>query len=575
MTGRRSVVPVIALIVSVVLALTGCLPGKGGGGSGGGSVSTGPITFTWGLEQQFTAYNLNTPAGNLPGNLVVLNQVLPGFWQYAPNGTIMPNTAFGTFQKVADAPLTVTYTFDPRATWSDGVPLGCDDAVLTWMANSGVTGAAGFASANGAFYQNMAKPPVCAVGARSFTVVYKKPFADWMAVFGPGSILPAHVVEKQAGMTKTFVDYAATPTSKDLARAISFYNTGWQLAAGQLKKNVMPSSGPFWFSEWRAGQSLTLRANPAWWGAKPKAAALVLRFLAPNAQAAALINGDIDAMDPDPQIDLVNQLTRAKGSVRYYPEDQYAFEQLSFNVRSSPFKDLNLRRAFALCVPRQQIVDNLVKPQNASAQIMDSRLVYPFQPEYKDFAADSGGKQYDATNSVLAKSLLQKAGKVGMVVRLGWKKDPKALNQRRADTVSLIQASCGSVGFKVEDAGSPDFMTKGLVDGSYDVALYAWAGSPLVSSTDGVYTTNGAYNLSGYSNPQVDQLSAQLNQEVDRTKQLRLMQQIDTQLWRDVATIPLFVFPGLLATSPAAVGVQYNPTQADLSWNAYDWNLTR
>jgi peptide/nickel transport system substrate-binding protein len=245
---------------------------------------------------------------------------------------------------------------------------------------------------------------------------------------------------------------------------------------------------------------------------------------------------------------------------------------MDFNFKG-PFADKNLREAFAKCVPRQQIIDNLIKPQNANAQIMESRFIFPFQPQYKDFVSTIGGSAYDKQDIPGAKALLQKAGKVGMTVRVGWRKDPAQLNKRRADTVALLQNACNQAGFKIVDSGTPTFFSKEWPGGQWDVAMFAWAGSPLVTGSDGIYTTGGGQNPGKYSNTKVDALTTQLDQEINKDKQLGIQKQIDTLLWGDVATIPLFAFPGIFAATKNAEGLEYNATQADLSWNADKWSL--
>jgi peptide/nickel transport system substrate-binding protein len=371
-------------------------------------------------------------------------------------------------------------------------------------------------------------------------------------------------------MTKTFIDLASTPTSPDLAKAIEFYNKGWALNPGQLKKDIMPSSGPYVIDSWQANQSLTLKVNPKWWGAPPKTGTIVQRNIGGPQQAQALQNGEVQAMDPQPQVDIVNQLKAMGDKVNFSTSDQYTFEHLDFNF-AGEFKDKNLREAFAKCVPRQQIVDNLIKPQNPNAKIYQSRFVYPFQPEYKDFENSVGGDKYNTVDIAGAKALL--AGKTP-TVRIGWRKDPAQLNKRRADTISLLQASCGQAGFKVVDTGTPTFFQKEAPSGNFDVALFAWSGSPLVSGNNGIYQTGGGQNFGKYSNPTVDADFKSVFAELDKTKQFGLLKKIDTQLWDDLVTIPLFAFPAVFASAKNTTGLQYNATQADLSWNIQQWGLS-
>jgi peptide/nickel transport system substrate-binding protein len=364
---------------------------------------------------------------------------------------------------------------------------------------------------------------------------------------------------------------ADTPTSPELAKAATFYNEGWQLNPGTVKADIMPSAGPYSISAWQAGQSLTLKANPQWWGTKPKSETVVIRYLAGDQQTQALQNGEIDTMDPQPQVELVNQLKALGDRVKFSTHDQYTFEHFDYNFRGV-FADKNMREAFTKCIPRQQIVDNLIKPQNAEAQILQSRYIFPFQDEYPQFE-NIGGEKYNTVDIAGAKKLVDAAGKAGTTVRVGWRKDPQAINKRRADTLALVQASCKQAGFNVVDTGTTDFFDKALPDGNFDVAMFAWTGSPLVTGSSNIYVTNGDSNFGKYSSPVVDNATKQLNGEIDPTKQTALIKQIETQLWTDLATIPLFAFPGILASSPDAEGVEYNATQADLTWNAFNWTL--
>lgn len=575
MSTKRTGTQVLALLAGSTLALTACATSSSGGSGATSSATSAPITITWGYAQEFSGYNSNTNDGVALSNTVVLNQVQRGFVYFAPDGTIARDKDFGTFEKTSDSPLTVKYKINDKAAWSDGDAVDCDDVVLTWMANSNTSGEKGFNSASTTGYNQM-NAPACKAGDKEFTVTYKEPFADWESMFNQTSILPAHVVEAQAGMTKKFVDYVSNPKSPELAKAIEFYNRGWQFNPGQLKKDIIPSTGPYAIDSWTGGQSLTLKANPKWWGTPAKAQTIVIRYIADDAQAQALQNGEINIMEPQPQVDIVNQLKQQGDKVKWESGDQFSFEHLDFNFKGA-FADKNLREAFALCVPRQEIVNNLILPQNPKAKIMESRFVFPFQSQYSDFVSGVGGSKYDTVDLAKAKQLVTAAGKTGMTVKISWRKNPTAPNKRRADTIALVKASCAQAGFNVVDAGTNTFFDKELPNGNFDVALYAWIGSPLVTSNAAIYQTKvggkGGQNNGQYSNPTVDKDLDSLNRELNKDKQLALLKQIDTQLWTDLATIPLFAFPNIVATDNKVQNVKMNTTQQDLTWNAYDWSL--
>jgi peptide/nickel transport system substrate-binding protein len=566
----RTGAKVLATLAAASLFLSACAADEEPEGSSA-EETTAPITFTWGYEQEFASYNGSTVEGNSSANAVVLNQVLRGFYYFSPDGSVTPDKDFGTYEKTSDDPLTVKYTFNDKAVFSDGEPIDCDDAVLNWLANSGVTGESGFSAASTAGYEDFGKPD-CKDGDKTFTITYKTPFADWTSMFGlsGGWMLPAHIVEKQSGVAD-IIAAADTPNSPEMKKAIEFYNTGWNLNPGQLKPEIMPSAGPYKITKWQAGQSLTLEANDKWWGTKPKAKTIVIRYLGGDQQAQALQNGEIDASDPQPQVELVNQLKGLGDRIKFSTHDQYTYEHYTFNFKGL-FADRNMREAFAKCIPRQQIVDNLIKPQNPDAKIMESRYIFPFQESYSQ-VEKLGGEKYDTVDIAGAKQLVDAAGKTGVTVRVGWRKDPEQINKRRVDTLALVQASCKQAGFNVVDAGTADFFDNGWPNGNFDVAMFAWAGSPLVTSPSSTYTTGGGNNNGKYTNPQVDALIEQLNQEIDTTKQVDLIKQIETILWQDLMSIPLFAFPGILASVPEAEGLEFNATQSDLSWNAYAWTL--
>ena len=566
---KRKSAKALAVLAGAGLLLTACTTGDSTEPSATSSSGPRPITFTWGYEQEFTGYNLLTADQYSSANAVVMNQVLRGFYYFAPDGTITPDKDFGTYEKTADSPLTVKYTFNPKAAWSDGNPVDCDDAVLAWFSHAGVTPEkTGFTPEGTTGYNQMNKPE-CKDGDKTFTTTFKTPFADWAALFG--NFLPAHILEKQSGVTD-IIAAADNPTGADALKAAKFYNTGWLTKPGELKPELMPSAGAYMLSKWQPKQSMTLVANPKWWGTQPKANTIVIRYLGGDQMAQALQNGEINAMDPQPQVELVNQLKALGDKINFSTEDQFTYEHYDFNFGGA-FKDKRLREAFAKCLPRQQIIDNLIKPQNPDGKILESRFIFPFQDEYSQFETGVGGEKYNTVDIPGAKALLAAAGKNGQTVRIGWRKDPENLNQRRADTLALVKASCEQAGFKIVDSGTPDFFDKQWPAGNWDVDMFAWIGSPTVTGSNDIFKTGGGQNPGKYSNKEVDGLLDKLATTLDRTEQVSILKQIDSALWTDLATIPLFAHPGIVATTSNAEGVVYNATQQELSWNSWEWNL--
>lgn len=558
------------LVFSTVVALlVGCTTGEAGTPVG----TAQPLTITAGYAQEFQAYNNNTAAASATQNQIVLNQVLPNFWDYGPDGQVRPIEVFGSYEKVSDSPLTVHYRINPEAVWSDGNPIDCDDVILLWAARSGRFADAGFQPSTITGYQ-LQQRPSCQEGGRDFTLVYDQPYADWAAGFGgDASLLPAHIVEQQAQVP----DIIAAVDTHDvtaLQRAAAFWNTGWSFQPGQLDPALTPSSGPYRLESWQAGQSVTLVANERYWGPPPGAQKVVIRYLSAPDQATALRNGEIQVAAPQVSPDIVDQLRSGGDKVSVHVGDQFNAEQLTFNY-SGQFADPQLRRAFALCVPREEILDKLVHPVAPSAVLMQSRFVFPFQPGYQEMAAQITDGSYDRADIAQSRQVLETAGKVGTVVRIGY----QTPNQRRADTLALITNSCTQAGFVVQDNSDETYYADGgkLDTGDFDVALFGWFGSALVTgNSDLFHTVDPARDLGGlnkghYSNPQVDDWLTEVETTTDPARQRALLTQVDKQMWDDLATIPLFALPGIVANRTTITGVQYQPSASGFTWNMNEW----
>lgn len=591
MISTRKSAKHIALLAGSALVLAACATSDDAGSdenaadATGGADATqaagGDVTFTYAYEQEIDSYNSGTADTNASKNTIVLNPVLGGFSQYGPDGTIIPQPEFGTFEVTSEEPLTVEYSFAEGAVWSDGEPIDCDDAMLTWAANSpefqgtpadeeaGTAATPGFQSAGVTGYENQQQPQ-CEDGDTSFTVVYDEPFADYEIMYASGDIVPAHIVEQNSGVEDLIAPITAGDTAA-LAPAAEFWNTGFNFNPGEWDESVALSSGPYTVDNWQAGQSITLVRNDQWWGEPGQSSEIVIRFIPQDAQAQALQNGEIQAMDPQPNPDLLAQLEAIGGSVTVEPQDLYTYEHWDFNFEGA-FADRDLREAFALCIPRQTMIDNLIAPLNPDAEVLNSRYYFPFEEGYEEVveASYDGESEQDID---AARAILEEKGAVGTQLRLGHNN-----NARRAAEAALIMEACGpnGAGFDVQDAGDETFFDAdgALATRQFEVAQFAWAGSPLKTGSSSTFQTGGGNNNGAYSNPEVDALIEQLNVTVDPDAQMEIVKQIETILWDDLATIPGFSFPGVLATTEDVAGVEFNPTQAGLTWNASEWTRT-
>lgn len=542
-----------------------------------GDVETqdGSIAYSVGADD-FLSYNGLQSNTYTTYNSAVVDRLFSSFWYFGTDGSIIPNKDFGTYEKTSDDPLTVKYTISDDAKWSDGTPVTAGDFIVHWAANNDTVKAEGsetplFDSISFEQGKYIPEAPEGEADGKEFTVTYPEPYADWEILIS--TALPAHIVAKEAGMS--FEELVTAAKEKDveaLTPAAEFWNDGWDFSPGELPDaSLVPSMGPYKFKDggWQAGQSITLEANPEYWGTPPATKELVLRFADPKTHVQALQNGDLDVIEPQATVDTLQQLEGLGEDVNVQTGDQLTWEHVDYNRgEGSVFADSpELREAFALCLPRQQIVDNLIKPIYADAQVMNLREVFPFQDKYQEVVDEAYPKEMDQPNIEKAKELVEKSGLSKPTVRLGY----QAGNQRRTETVALIKSSCDQAGFDVQDANSPVFFKEVMPAGDYDAALFAWSGSGQKASGANIYQSDGAQNQQSYNNPEVDAAWDKLATSLDENEQLEQVKTIEKLLWEDFQAIPLYAHPGLVGHKADVANVRDTAAQSGALWNVEQW----
>ena len=99
----------------------------------------GAISF--GTTESPTGCNPNTPAGDTPGTQTVLAGVLPS--PFVPDVVNSASEPMSNSELIVSAepvslkPLTIVYTLNPKAVWSDGVPITAADFKYAWEEQRG------------------------------------------------------------------------------------------------------------------------------------------------------------------------------------------------------------------------------------------------------------------------------------------------------------------------------------------------------------------------------------------------------------------------------------------------------
>jgi peptide/nickel transport system substrate-binding protein len=603
--GTKKILAATAGLVMTALALSACTPPTPNATESGAAKATA-VSVMW--NQPPYSLNGNTTFGNATANNNIVYLTNSNFMYYDKALKMVPNESYGKYEKVSDDPLTVKMTIADTATWSDGVPVTPADAILAYGAQSGLFNtvkgddAAALYNEDGSIkkvgdgkvYFDSSSAGLAlikefpAIDGKTITIKYSKPFADWeqyMTTFGGG--LPAHIVGKRAlgiddptqaadAVLKAF----QTKDAASLSKIANVWNLDWNFTKMPADKDLLVGSGAYTITDYKEKSYITLTKNPNYKGAHPASIdTMTIRFNEdPMAAVQALQNGEVQLISPQGTADVL-KAAQALNNVDVKTGDEATFEHvdLTFN-NGGPFdpktyggdaaKAQKVRQAFLLTLPRQTIVDNIIKPINPNAVVRNSFTVVPGAPSYDAISsANQMGTVFASPDVDKAKQLLTDAGAKSPKVRILYGKS----NVRRQQEFRLIKDSAEQAGFQVIDNGNDNWGAK-LGDKSYDASLFGWQSTGTgVTESDANYRTGGLNNFGGYSSAKVDELLNQLQTAIDPSKQTEILGQIEKQLVDDAFGVSIYQFPSINAYSKSLTGIDPVTIAPTIFWNYWEW----
>ena len=576
---RRSVRTAAALAgaVAVLLMLAAC----GGGGSSGSSGSSGGTTggvagstktvsvksggsFTFALDEDLAGFNVLNASQNEFVLAEVLDPVWPNVFITPPNLKPMPDPNLMTSVKLTKkSPQTIVYKINPKAKWSDGVPISAADFVYAWHAQSGSPkftdkGGKPFEPASTSGY-NQIKSVTGSNGGKTVTVVFAKPYGDWKALFTP--LIPAHISKKVG------------------------FNEGWSTFGASVKV----SGGPFEIQSYKKGSDLVEVPNPHYWGPKPHLSKLIYRFILDDSQQPpAVQNNEVNMVNPAlPGLDFYNA-TKSISGFQVAVEPGLEFQHIDFNETNPYLAKASIRHAIAWGTDRVTIAKRSAGEIDPKLTALNNRIYMPTQPEYKDVSGSFS--KFDPSR---AKQALQKAG---MTMGSDGYFRPNFGPEKgkdftlsisttagvpvRSDIEQLFKSQMKAIGVKINIQNYTADKLFGTIGpkGEFDMIEFAWVSTPFASGNQSIYcsytnTTVCGSNWDHYADKNVDTLFNQALTTVNPTKAASLYNKIDGRLWKDMATLPLFQQPQLFGWSTKFGNIFPNTSSTGIPWNASQWGV--
>jgi len=574
-------------------------------------------------SNQLTGLNDDVVNMNLTFNGEVRYMQSFGFNYYDNSPKLVQNKLFGSYKIVSQKPFKVQYTVNKGKVWSDGTPITGVDLLLSHVACSSsysFTAKLGDPTDNevapafnslcygGIYDQAHVGLPTLSADKMSVTVEYDSKIPDW-EIPGPGPS-PVHaLVHLAEGKTKLQKAAANLAAKAKFEKAFFDYNTKLMKAAGEVWSNsyninkvdsstnklLLVGNGAYKLKSAVPGQAVTLVlnkrhvSNPS--GPKTNGVkTVVFRVVGDGTAAAqALRNQEVDIYQGQPTADSVKLLSEIP-TAKVIGGAQAVYEHIDLRVGTAngvseeytgPFagdsqKAKDLRTAFLLAFPRDEIVDKLIKPINKNVVRMDSLLLFPGEPGYDDMVKNNGISKYtkgtQSQREADALALVRKHSSSDVKIELLW---GTPSNARRAAQAQIIKAALGRAGFDVNAPGNatwPNF----LDSSAYDAEFFAWVKTALTQAGNAdLFYSDGGNNLLGYRNKTVDaaveKLRKSLLSEKDKLAQYLI---VEKQVLADAVTLPIFQHPGVTAVNKKLQNVKPNPLSPQLVWNYWEWKYS-
>lgn len=287
-------------------------------------------------------------------------------------------------------------------------------------------------------------------------------------------------------------------------------------AAGFANNPV--GTGPYKFISWKRGDTISLEANPDYWGGKPKLDKIDLKIVPDNsARVVALEAGDLDfVQSPLSPQDVTRLQTEGKFTVNRIPAAGYTY--ININCADPILSDVKVRQALSYLVNREDILNSIYKGvgQVAKGPIPPGMWAYtPDLPSY-DYNPDKAAQLLDDAGWKLgADGKRSKDGKPLKLTIRTHSEDPD-----RRQLIEVLQAEFANIGIDA-DTNAVDFATyfADVQAGKYQLGVIGWLN--LANPDQAMYrqfTVDGPGNYGHCNNEEASNLIKQARATLDQAK---------------------------------------------------------
>ncbi|MGL4364962.1 MAG: peptide ABC transporter substrate-binding protein, partial [Cetobacterium sp.] len=291
-------------------------------------------------------------------------------------------------------------------------------------------------------------------------------------------------------------------------------------------------NGPFKIKSWNPKESILLVPNENYWG-KNDVKLDELRFdiiVDDKTYLNAFKAGEVDIIDAPPASEIPSLLASGEGKIYPYLGTYFYVVNVSGN-NSNPevvkfLGNPKVRKALALGLNKKLIVEEVTKGGQ-----------FPARSFVSEGIVATDGKNFTENSAYLPGDGL---AMVAQAVQDMWKKNLGVDVDLKNEEWAVFQTTRNNK--------------------NYDIARHGWIAdyNDPMNFLD-LWITGGGNNVSGYSNPEYDNLIKEAQKENDPEKRTALLHKAENILMDDMPIIPLYYYTSVVVANPKVKGWVKSP----------------
>lgn len=377
-------------------------------------------------------------------------------------------------------------------------------------------------------------------------------------------VLDTHTLEVQLNApTNYFLSITAYPTLFPVRQdIIKEYGNKWALAPETFIGN-----GPFKMVEWVKNDHMKFVKNEHYWDKdRVKLDGVIKTFMAEEStMLSAYEAGELDVIDRLPYGE-VDNLKKSKPN-EFTPVSQLGTYYYCFNVTKPPFDDVRVRKAFALAIDSEDIVNKVRK-----SGVPATGFVPPGVPDTysgKDFREVGGDFFSTKAQPEEARRLLAEAGYPNgkglpdIILIYNTEEGHQLIAEA---VLEMWKNNLGIANVTVQNQEWGVFLNNRQY-GDFQIARHGWLGDYVDPMTFiDLFTTGNGNNDAQWSNLEFDALVKQARLTADEKERMEILHNAEKLFMEDVIMKPIFQYVEPTMIKPYVKGL----VQSMLGFTYYD-----